>query len=156
MKNKLNLWKIFIVILIVIVLIYVMVINFSKKNNNNSNNKNQTSTQTSEKYRMIRIDEDLLVEGTVEGIEDLRWDNARITQYDNKIEVYIMLTSISEVEKIPARKLDVKLIDKSGKVIATKEAEMQEIAEMFGYTTLELVFDTSEKEVVYDIQIVAK
>ena len=105
---------------------------------------------------MIRIDEELSMEGTVEGIEDLRWNDARITQYDNKIEVYIMLTSISEAEKIPARKLDVKLIDKSGKEIATKEAEMQEISDKFGYTTLELVFDTSEKEVIYDIQIVAK
>ena len=158
-----NVWKIcFIVaVLIIIGLVVYIFVGPNLKNNvaaGKQADKNAGTSQSEEDtFRNIRLDEDITTDGRIEGIENLRWNNARITQHDKEMEVSIMLNNESEKEKIPANNLTVKLLDKSGNVIATKDVEMKEIAAKYGYSSLEMKFEEiKDYAVVYSIDISVK
>ena len=94
-------------------------------------------------FRRIRVDEDLSVDGKVENLENVRWHNARIMQNDEKIEVSIMLNNESKDKKIEAKTLTVRLLNKEGKEIASKDVKMNEISDNYGYTDIEAEFESN-------------
>ena len=154
--KKERIWQIICLILVVIV-IGLSVYTFGFKNTNNIDNKNNATNSTEENdYSMIRIDEDLSTDGKVENLENVRWSNARITHTDGKLKLSIMLNDELKDKKIEAKTLTVKLLDKAGKEIATKDFEMKEIKDNYGYTNIELTFDIAEPVIIYNISIIAK
>ena len=94
-------------------------------------------------FRRIRVDEDLSVDGKVENLENVRWHNARIMQNDEKIEVSIILNNESKDKKIEAKTLTVRLLNKEGKEIASKDVKMNEISDNYGYTDIEAEFESN-------------
>ena len=160
MQNKNNIWKIFsIVAIIIIVILIICIILISSKSSEASSNKtNETPKTTTNTAKhnddMIRIslDEDFSKDGT----ENVRWSDARIRQYDNEMEISIMLNNDSETEVIEARTLEMVLLDKEGKQIIAKDIEMGEIPAKYGYTTLETTIENVEPLLVYDVQLKAK
>lgn len=162
MNNKKNICKIGFIILTYIVLIGIIIalsIYISKLNNDNLTKEEKLeSVQNKDEdiYKKIRLNEDLSTDGEVENLENVRWRDARIMQNDDKLELSIMLNNELKDKKIEAKTLTVKLLDKQGKEIATKDFEMKEIPDNYGYTNIELTFDTPEPIIVYDIVISAK
>lgn len=158
-KKESSIWKICSVVLLIIVMILSYCLFNKNSKPTSSVKKSSTSVKSNrneneeDTFRNIRVDEDLSTDGTIEGLENVRWSNARIMQHDGETEVSIMLNNESKEEKIPAAKLEVTLLDKNKKVIATQETEMKEISENYGYTNLDLKFDLQDYVVVYDIQI---
>lgn len=170
MKEKSNIWKLcFIISIIIIVVLLIWILNLKQdkkvtKNHTGSNTSSSTSQSAKkdsedEEYndmKQIRINEDFSKEGTVENLENVRWSNANIMQFDDEMDIDIMLNNESQTEKINATTLTVKLLDKQGKVIKEQDVEMKEIPSNYGYTTLNLSFDITEVMIIYDIKIVAK
>lgn len=163
-NNTINIWKFLCIILTIIVVILLVIVlkNHSEKKDTNEN-KSQKSSQSAQNpnYDLdnnirIMLDEDLSKEGIVEGIDNVMWNNARIRQVDNEMEISIMLNNQSETEKIPSHDLTINLLDKDKKVIFTKNIKMKEIPSQYGYTSLELTCEITEPVVIYDIQIEAK
>lgn len=153
MKEKNS--KLIIIIAIFIVIIIGLILVVKNVGNSETSNKNNQNVEI-EKFRKISIEEELEVEGFVENLNNVRWSNANIMQHDNKMEISIMVNNESKTEKVPAKKLTVKVLDKNGKVIASKnDVEMKEIPDNFGYTKLDLKFDVKDVVIVYDIQISA-
>lgn len=151
---------IFKIILVVIVLIIVFIIGMLigknlLQSNSNKENKNISNIEEDE-FKNIRINEDFSKDGYIENLDNVRWNNARITQYDEEMEISITLNNDLEIEKIESRTLTVNLLDKEGKIIYTKDVEMEEIPENYGYTFLELKFEIEEPIIIYDVQIIAK
>ena len=157
--EKERIWQIICLILVVII-IGLSVYTFGFKNTNNTNNTdnkyNATNSTEESDYRRIRIDEDLSTDGKVENLENVRWNNARITHTDGKLELSIMLNNELKDKKIEAKTLTVKLLDKAGKEIATKDFKMKEIKDNYGYTDIDLTFDIAEPVIIYNISIIAK
>ena len=153
MKDKKS--KLIIIIAIFIVIIIGLIVVVKNVGNNGTSNKTNQNVEI-EKVRQISIEEELEVEGFVGNLQGVRWNSARIRQDGSKMEISIMLNNESKTEKVPVKKLTVKVLDKDGKVIASKsDVEMKEIPDNFGYTTLDLKFDVKDIVVVYDIQISA-
>ena len=160
-----NIWKIGFIISIVIIIImlaYIIIISTSGKSKNNSTQSskatsNSTSTNISneERYTNIRIDEDLSSDGQIEGIENVRWNNARISEDANQMQVSIMINNESQTEKVASTPIEVSLLDENGKVIDSREVVLEEIEANYGYTNLELNFEIENFVVVHDIQIKA-
>lgn len=161
-NNKKNICKIGFIILTYIVLIGIIIalsIYISKLNNENLTKEEKIeSLQNKDEdiYKKIRLNEDLSTDGEVENLENVRWRDARIMQNDDKLELSIMLNNELKDKKIEAKTLTVKLLDKQGKEIASKDFEMKEISDNYGYTNIELTFDIPEPIIVYDIVISAK
>ena len=168
MKDKSKVWMICFIISVIIIIglvIWILNISLDKKIADNSS-ASSTGSSTSQRgttdsdglddMRRIRINEDFSKEGTVENLKNVRWSNANIMQSDNEMDIDIMLNNESEKEKVKATTLTVKLLDKQGKVIKSKDVKMEEIPAKFGYTTLNLKFDITDLMIIYDIQIVAK
>jgi len=161
---KKDIWKIVsivsIVIIVILVICIIVICAGGKGEGNNTGNKNSKATikpiDNDDSMRRIRLDEDFSKDGTIEGIENIRWSDAMIRQFDNNMEISIMLNNNSDTEKIDARTLEVALLDKDGKVITTKDVEMAEIPADYGYTSLEFTVENIEPSVVYDVQINAK
>ena len=107
-------------------------------------------------YTQIRLDEDFSTDGTVKNIENVKWHNARITQHDNRMEVSIMLNNESQTERVESKNIKVNLLGKSGKVLYTKDVKMEEIAENYGYTNIELEFEINDIAVVYGVELIAQ
>ena len=139
-----NIWKVGCIILIIIVIIQstILIIKKLEKKEETKTNTVQTENKIKttdlkeddiEEMRQIRIDEDFSKMGTIEGIENIRWNNVRIMQNDDDMEVSIMLNNESQTEKIPTANLTVNLLDKDGKILFTKDMQMQEISANYGY-----------------------
>ena len=162
-----NIWKVGCIILIIIVIIQstILIIKKLEKKEETKTNTVQTENKIKttdlkeddiEEMRQIRIDEDFSKMGTIEGIENIRWNNVRIMQNDDDMEVSIMLNNESQTEKIPTANLTVNLLDKDGKILFTKDMQMQEISANYGYTTLDMTFKITEPVIIYDVQILKK
>ena len=160
--KKENIWQI-ICLVLVIIIIGLSVYAFGFKNTNNTNDTNDidnkrniTNSIEEDGFRRIRLDEDFSTDGKVENLENVRWNNARIMQMDGKLELSIMLNNESKDKKIEARTVIVKLMDEAGKEIASKEVEMKEISDNYGYTNIDITYDVQEPTIIYDIKIIAK
>ena len=161
--EKEKIWQIICLVLVVIIIglsVYAFGFrgnnNINKSNNQSNNQSSDNSISEDERNIMIRLDEDFSVDGTIKNLENVRWNNARIMQMDGKLELDIMLNNELKDKKIEARTLTVKLLDKAGKEIATKDFEMKEIKDNYGYTNIELTFDIPDPVIVGDIEITAK
>ena len=162
-NNSINIWKfgcIIVTIIAIILLVMVLKNHSGKKDTNDAKSKTSQSAQNTnddlDNNIRIMLDEDLSKEGTIEGLENVRWNDARIRQVDNEMEVTIMLNNESEKEKIPSRNLTVELLDKDKKIVLTKDIKMNEISANYGYTSLEFTIDKIDPIIIYDIQIQAK
>ena len=166
-KNTNNIWKVGCIILIIIVIIQSTILitkKHEKKEENKTNiaqNENKSKTtelieDDLEEMKQIRINEDFSKDGKIEGIENVRWNNVRIMQNDDDMEVSIMLNNESQTEKIPEADLIVNFMDKEGKVIYTQNIKMQEISANYGYTSLDMTFKISEPLIIYDVKIIKK
>ncbi len=107
-------------------------------------------------FKQIHISENLSKKGKVENLKNVSWSRANIMQYGTELELSIDLNNESETEKVEAREITVNLLDKEGKVRLTKDINMPEIAENYGYTILNLEFEIEEVMIIHDIQIIAK
>lgn len=158
--KKENVWQIISLVLVIIIIglsVYTFVYKDNKKVENNENSIDTTTPGPGDlEYRRIRIDEDLSVDGKVENLENVRWHNARIMQNDEKIEVSIMLNNESKDKKIEAKTLTVRLLNKEGKEIASKDVKMNEISDNYGYTDIKAEFENMEYAVIYNIELIAK
>ncbi len=155
--KKENVWQI-ISIVLVIIIIGLSVYTFVYKDQKKEDIEDNTTSVTTEEdmFRRIRIDEDLSVDGKVENLENVRWHNARIMQNDEKIEVSIMLNNESKDKKIEAKTLTVRLLNKEGKEIASKDVKMNEISDNYGYTDIKAEFENMEYAIIYNIELIAK
>ena len=153
-KNKLKVIISVIIIVIVLVIIY-FIIQANLNGRKNDLNNNETTISQEEKFRDIRLDEELNIEGTINGLKNARYNHARIMQYDKEMEFSIDIDNDSKDEVIPASELVVNILDKKGKTILTKNVQMEEISSDYGYTRIELEFDIDEPVIVYDIEIIA-
>ena len=163
-NNTINIWKFGCIILTIIVIILLVIVlkNHSRKKDTNDN-KNQKISQSANNPNgdiddniRIMLDEDFSKDGIIEGVENVIWNNARIRQVDNEMEVSIMLNNQSETEKIPSHDLTINFLDKNKKVILTKDIKMEEIPSQYGYTSLDFTCEITEQVIIYDIQIVGK
>jgi len=160
-KKKINIWQIisiiFIVISIILAVNIVTMKNRAKGNKVQIKNDSETSqTQGTPSENQIRLIERLIKDGNVEGLKNVRWTDATIRQEYNYIFVEIRLTNESETEKVDSKTITANLYDKNGNEIATQEAQMDEIAENYAFTTINFNFDVSDIELIYDIQLTAK
>lgn len=159
-KNKLIIIISVIVIVIVLVIIYFLIQSNSKtsKKSYDSNNnilEEDITVSQEEKFRDIRLDEDLNIDDTIEGLENARYNHVRIMQYDSEMKISIDIDNESKDEKIPASELLINILDKEGKTILTKNVQMEEISNDYGYTRIELKFDIKEPLIIYDMEIIA-
>lgn len=155
MKNKKNI-IISIIVLVILLLIIIFVINSNNNDNKEvTNNKEETENKIDRTIN-IRINEDFSKDGRVENLENVRWHNANIIEYDDKMEIDIMLNNEEKDKKIPATTLTVNIYNEDNKIIYTKDVEMEEIPDNYGYTDLNLEFDIDEIVIIKDIEIVAK
>ena len=150
-ENKIKIIIIVCSILILLGILFLMRINVGDKKN--SNVIDETSEE--DKFRQIRIDEDLDTEGTVKNLQNARWNHVRINQEDNKLELELDITNDSKTEVIPSTELTVNVKDKAGKTILSKNVQMEEIKDDYGYTILELDFDINDYVIVYDLEVIA-
>ena len=148
-----------VIIIIAIVVLYFLISSFGKnsenKTNTNNNLSNNSNAEIDDGFKMIRVDQTLDKDGKVANLDGVKWHNARIMQNDDKMEISIDLNSETEKE-IEAKTLEVKVLDKNGKTVFTKELQMEKITKEKRYTIIEMEFDIEEYFVVYDIQISAK
>lgn len=158
--KKENVWQIISLVLVIIIIglsVYTFVYKDNKKVENNENSIDTTTPGPGDlEYRRIRVDEDLSVDGKVENLENVRWHNARIMQNDEKIEVSIMLNNESKDKKIEAKTVTVRLLNKEGKEIASKDVKMNEIPDNYGYTDIKAEFENMEYAIIYNIELIAK
>ena len=148
------------IIVLAVIVLFVLVIGLfigkmlpeGEKENTAKNN----TTADTDNFKQIRINEDFSKDGTVENLENVRWNNANIMQFDNEMEISIYLNNESQTEVVPERQLTVNLLDKNGKVMYTQDVMMKEIAAEYGYTTIDLKFEIQEVAIIHDIQIIAK
>ena len=150
-ENKIKIIIIVCSILILLGILFLMRINVGDKKN--SNVIDETSEE--DKFRQIRIDEDLETEGTVKNLQNARWNHVRINQEDNKLELELDIRNDSKTEVIPSTELTVNVKDKAGKTILSKNVQMEEIKDDYGYTILELDFDINDYVIVYDLEVIA-
>ena len=150
-ENKIKIIIIVCSILILLGILFLMRINVGDKKN--SNVIDETSEE--DKFRQIRIDEDLDTEGTVKNLQNARWNHVRINQEDNKLELELDIRNDSKTEVIPSTELTVNVKDKAGKTILSKNVQMEEIKDDYGYTILELDFDINDYVIVYDLEVIA-
>ena len=162
MKEKLkeltkNIWfDCFVAACVVILILIISIIVNRQKNTNALPKESAEQTENSKiEDNFIRIDEDLSMMGRVKNLDNVSWGSARISQHDGQAELFVMLNNESEKDKVESTELKVNLLNKKGKVIATKTTTIDGIAANYGYKDLELTFDMSEAEIVYDVQIVA-
>lgn len=162
-EDKKNIWKLICIVLVIIVIIQSTILIIKKldkkeqsKINTTQIEKNDLKEDDIEENKRIRLDEDFSKEGKIEGIENVRWNNVRIMQNDDEMEVSIMLNNESQTEKISGADLIVNLMDKAGKTIYTQEIKMQEISANYGYTSLDMTFKIKEPLIIYDVQILKK
>ena len=133
-----------VIIIIAIVVLYFLISSFWKnsenKTNTNNNSSNNSNTVTEDDgFKMIRVDQTLDKDGKVANLDGVRWHNARIMQNDDKMEISIDLNSETEKE-IEAKTLEVKVLDKNGKTVFTKELQMEKITKEKRYTKYTLFF----------------
>ena len=148
----------FVVIAIILAIIYFLIqANLNSENSNDSNNTTENDTKTSqeEKFRDIRLDEDLNIDGMIEGLDNARYNHVRIMQYDTTMEFSVDIDNESKEEIIPATELTINILDKKGKTILTKNVQMEEIESDYGYTSIDLEFEIKEPIIVYDVEIIA-
>ena len=166
-EDKKNTWKLVCIILVIIVIIQSTILIIKKLDKKEQSKTNTAQTEDKiernslaeddiEENKRIRLDEDFSKEGKIEGIENVRWNNVRIMQNDDEMEVSIMLNNESQTEKIPGADLIVNLMDKAGKTVYTQEIKMQEISANYGYTSLDMTFKIKEPIIIYDVQILKK
>ena len=129
---------------------------FFGKLGNSSEKPTKTTSNDFTDFKQIRLNEDFTKEGTVENLENVHWNHVSIMQFDNELEVSLTLDNMSETEKIEARELTVHLLDKKGNVIISKDVQMPEIAENYGYAMLDFECEIEELMIIEDIQIKAK
>lgn len=125
--------------------------------NNTGNTSNITNISSDTKKHMatdISISENISIDGIVENVENVKWSNADIIQKSNNIMINIVLNNQLSDKKIPAKTLTVNLLDKNGKIIASKSnIKMNEI-DASGYTYLDATFETKDMAIIYGIQII--
>lgn len=162
-EDKNNIWKILCIILIIIIIILSTILVIKEldekepsKNDTTQIEKNGLKEDDIEENKRIRLDEDFSKEGKIEGIENAIWNNVRIMQNDDEMEVSIMLNNESQTEKISGADLIVNLMDKAGKTVYTQEIKMQEISANYGYASLDMTFKIKEPIIIYDVQILKK
>lgn len=148
-KNKIRIILILIIIAIILLVGYFLITKLK-------NNESQEQYLDENSLKIIVVTEEINKDGKIENLANASWNSARIKQQDGKMEVSINLNNNSETEKIEARILTVKLINKSKDIIATKDVRMEEIPEDYGYTTLDIEFEIKEEILIDDIQIIAK
>ena len=120
------------------------------KSIDNSNDKNQND------FKRIRLNEDISKEGKIENIENIRWNSAKINQFDDEMEITIDIEKELKNQKVESKILTINLLDKEGKIIATKDVQMEEIPEDKNYIRVKIEFEVEEPILIYDIQIIAK
>ena len=162
MKDKLkeltkNIWfDCFVAACVVILILIISIIVNRQKNTNALPKESAEQTENSKiEDNFVRIEEVLSMMGRVKNLDNVSWGSARISQHDGQAELFVMLNNESEKDKVESTELKVNLLNKKGKVIATKTTTIDGIAANYGYKDLELTFDMSEAEIVYDVQIVA-
>lgn len=156
-----TIWKILCFTLLIIIIILISIIIKSNNNLVNKSNENEINNTIQEQDVLdnrvsLHLSEDLFKDGIVEGIENLSWNTATILHNNNIMEIIITLNNESETEKIPKNNLKINLLDQNGIIIYSKEATMEEISANYGYTTIDLEFESIEPKIIYDIQIISK
>ena len=152
MKNKIYI-LIIIVLLIIIAIMGVQLVNINKEEPI-AEEKSNDSNNVPERFVSIRFNEDISVDGTIEEIEDLRFNHIRIDEDDFSIRADFMLENMSEND-IEAQKLKVSFYNKEGKEILSKQIETQKI-EANGYQSIKIEFEKENKsdfELIYDVKI---
>ncbi len=121
-------------------------------------NRNETSSYTGEENsnRQIVLNEDLVFSGEIENLKDVKYYYGRMLFQNNKTIAYIMINNETQAEKVEARTVVVELLNKQGQVVATSEAQMDEILGANGQVELTAEFDLKEPQIIYDIHITAK
>ena len=153
--SKKNIWLICFVIACVVILALASFIIFDKVKGTLTKSKS-TTADTEDSSISIRVDEDLSMKGKVENLEDVSFGHVRITQYNGKTRISVMLNNESKDKAIEAKTLTINLLDKDGAVIAKGTTEMKEIKENLRYTNVDLEMDMPNLELVYNIQIIAE
>ena len=155
MKNKIYI-LIIIVLLIIIAIMGVQLVNTNKEEPI-AEEKSNDSNNVPERFASIRFNEDISIDGTVEGIEDLRFNHIRIDEDDFSIRADFQLENMSEND-IEAQKLKVSFYNRERKEILTKEIEISKI-EANGYQSINIEFEKekeSDFELIHDVKIFAK
>ena len=149
-----KLWQIYSAIataVIVCLIVAIILVNKGEEASSmiKENEEEESKTQ-------IVLNEDLILTGTVENLNNVKFYYGRMLYQDKKAIAYIMLNNESDTEKVSPRTVTVELIDKQGKVIAKNDAQMEEISNDMGQTELMAEFDMTEPQIIYDLRITAK
>ena len=156
-KENNNIWKLaFIISVIIIVVMAVILVTVMVKNNGSFSHNSGVSNSSQEHEVDIRVEEDLMKYGTIQNLDNVNWSNARISQYDNEMLVYISLNNQSEKEKVDPTQLQITLFDENGKEFYSTEIMTEEIKDQFGSYDLQFSVPMSKIQIVHDINIVAK
>lgn len=150
--EKEKIWQIVCLVLVVII-IGLAVYAFGFKSNSIIKKSGDNSSEN--EFKDIRLDESISTDGKIENLDNVRWNNARITQSDGKLDVSLMINNESQDKKIGNQNLKVTLLDESGKEIASKDVSIKGIDANYGYKDINFSVEMKELVIVNDIKIVA-
>ena len=149
-----KLWQIYSAIATVVVACLIVAIILVNKGEETSSMVKENEEEESK--TQIVLNEDLILTGTVENLNNVNFYYGRMLYQDKKAIAYIMLNNESDTEKVSPRTVTVELLNKQGKVIAKNDAQMGEISNDMGQTELMAEFDMAEPQIIYDLRITAK
>ena len=163
-KGTMNIWKYcFIIACVVIVVLAINLYSKNKINNDSSVKANNGTSVKSGKIRYgnqdysgITLEEDLSIFGEIENLEDVRFDNVRISQYGGNAVINITISNDNPEKKIEDKQLKIELLDIDGNVLAEGNGHIEELSKERNYANIDFTTSIPTPSVVFDIRIVAE
>lgn len=156
MKKRIkNVWKICFIISCLIISALTLKILMLKKENKNSNSSKQNPqiTYGNGNYTDIMLEEDLYTSGEIKNLENVTWDNVRISQNGGNAEVYLTINYDEPEQTIENKQLKIELLDSKGNVLAEGNATIEELSKVKTYTDINFTVSMPEPVIVYALRI---
>ena len=153
-QNSEKFWQICSLILAMIVVVLTVCIVIGNKGD--TSERETTTPEQPNLFMNFKLSEEFIGDGNIENLEDVIWSGAKLSQEQGKCKASMIILKTNEGKKIEAKELTIKLLDKDGNVIASKDTKMKEFSENSIYSNLDVQFDMSDYHIIYDIKITAK
>lgn len=122
--------------------------------------KEKSMFKNSDTLKNIVLSEELMLDGTVENFEDLKWNNVSIKQFNNELDLKLNFTGNFNdndfLNKIKYKKFTIKLFDKKGNILCSKDIKGDTFLSEIKNSRFNIKFDVDDFKVVYNIRITAK
>ena len=157
-KEQKNIWQIcFIASCVVIVILIIWIITISGNGNNKVNSsKNSVIRYGEQNYSNIKVEEEISDSGDIENLENMRWENVRITQNDGTAEVSMTIRNDNPEQKIENKHLKIELLDIDGNILAEGHGDITELTNSNNFTEINFSAGIPSPELIYNLRVVAE